>query len=331
MQANSTKQYNIGFLGASNIAKKFAQDAQKLEDVKLYAVASRSMEAAEAFKQQFNMVKSYDSYEKLADDEDIDIIYVSTPNALHKEHSLLCLSKRKAVICEKAFALSKEEAKEMVQMARKYQTFLMEAMWTRFLPSMQKAKEWVIENRIGHVKLLKGNFGVTSDNPNDIRFQRSLGGGALLDVGIYPISFASYIFGIQPERIDASALFTPEGVDESLCMQLVYDEGQMAQFSVSINTYSPRDAYIIGENGYIHLPHAWYGKLAYLYSREGVLIDHFIDKTKEFGYHFELQEAISCLKEGRLESSTMSLKESEAIMQTLDRIRNIIGLTFASE
>lgn len=328
MGHSSTKQYNIGFLGASNIARKFAQDAQKLENVKLYAVASRSLEAAEKLKSEFDMVKSYDSYEKLANDEDVDIIYVSTPNSLHKEHTLLCLSKRKAVICEKAFALSKAEAKEMVQMSRKYQVFLMEAMWTRFFPSMKKAKEWVLEDKIGKVKLLKGDFGITLDNPKDIRLQKSLGGGALLDVGIYPISFASYIMGMQPERIDASATFTEEGVDENLCMQFVYDGGQMAQLSASINAYSPRDAYIIGENGYIHMPHAWYGKIAYLYNKEGVLIDHFIDQRIEFGYNFELQEVMECLEEGKLESSTMPLKESIDIMQTLDRIRGIIGLNF---
>lgn len=328
MGQSNTKQYNIGFLGASNIARKFAQDAQNLENVKLYAVASRSMEAAEKLKSEFGMVKSYDSYEKLAEDEDVDIIYISTPNALHKEHTLLCLSKRKAVICEKAFALSKEDAKEMVEMSRKYQTFLMEAMWTRFFPNMHKVKEWVLEDKIGEVKLLKGDFGITLDNPKDIRLQKSLGGGALLDLAIYPISFASYIMGMQPERIDASATFTKQGVDENLCIQFVYDKGQMAQFSASINTYSPRDAYIIGENGYIHMPHAWYGKIAYLYNKEGVLIDHFIDKRKEVGYNFELKEVIECLSEGKIESSIMPLKESIDIMQTLDRIRGIIGLNF---
>ncbi|MDF2612280.1 MAG: dehydrogenase [Clostridia bacterium] len=326
-----TKQYNIGILGASRIARKFASDAKSVESAKLYAVAARNLESAQVFQNEFGMVCSYGSYEELVNDENVDIIYVSTPNSFHKEHVILCLNAGKAVICEKPFALNKEEVEEMIQIAREKNVFLMEAMWTRYLPSINKVKEWLTQNKIGAIKMFEGDFGFKSDTEEDIRFNRELGGGALLDVGIYPISLASMVFGMQPEDIYASAALTKQGVDESIWMQFKYPDGQIAQLSASINLCTPRNAYIIGEKGYIHMPHAWSGKLAYLYNSEGKLIEHFVDQTKELGYRFELQEVIKCLEEGKIESDRMTLQESLEITKTLDSIRKLVGVQYEAD
>ncbi len=323
-----TKKYNIGFLGASRIAKKFAADAKFVESAVLYAVAARSLESAKAFQDEFGVICSYGSYEELVQDENVDIIYISTPNSFHKEHTLLCLNAGKAVICEKPFALNTQEVEVMIETAKDKNVFLMEAMWTRYLPSVIKAQEWLSENKIGTVKMFQGDFGFKSDNEEDIRFNKELGGGALLDVGIYPLAFASMIFGMQPKEIEAFAKLTDGGVDETITMQFVYPEKKTAQLSASINLCTPRNAYIIGEKGYIHLPGAWYGKLAYLYNSDGKLIEHFVDHSKELGYRFELEETIKCLEDGKIESDRMTLQESLDIMKTLDKIRAMVGVEY---
>ncbi len=325
------KQFNIGILGASKVARKFASDAKIVPTAKLYAVAARSLESAKSFAKDFDMTCSYGSYEELAGDQNIDIIYISTPNLFHKEHAILCLNAGKAVICEKPFALNTQEVQEMIQIAKDKNVFLMEAMWTRYLPTINKAKAWIDEGKLGMIKMLQGDFGFKSEGQEDIRFQKELGGGALLDVGIYPISLASLVFGRQPEHIDAKAVLTGQGVDETVSMQLDYGNQQVAQLSASINLCTPKNAYIIGENGYIHLPAAWYGKLAYLYNSQGKLIEHFVDRTKDIGYHFELEEVIECLLAGKTESDRMTLQESLEITQTLDAVRNRIGVKYSIE
>lgn len=322
------KQFRIGILGASRIARKFASDAKAVRVTSLYAVAARNIESAKKFQEAFHMEQSYGSYEELINDDKVDIIYISTPNSFHKEHVLMCLNAGKAVICEKPFALNTKEVREMLEAAADKKVFLMEAMWTRYFPSVSKVQEWLGESKIGAIKMFQGDFGFKRESREDIRFERHLGGGALLDVGIYPISFASMIFGRQPEQIDAKAVLTEEGVDERICMQFVYGEGQMAQLSASIDLGTPRNAYIIGEKGYIHLPHAWYGKKAYLYDHEGQLVEEFIDTTKELGYRYELEEVAKCLEAGKMESDQMTLKESLEIMETLDRIRKLIGVQY---
>jgi len=326
-----TKQFNIGILGASRIARKFASDARSVGTTKLYAVAARNLESAKAFQNEFDMVNSYGSYEELVKDENIDLIYVSTPNSFHKEHVLLCLNAGKAVICEKPFALNTKEVEEMIQVATEKNVFLMEAMWTRYLPSINKANEWLTENKIGKTRMFQGDFGFKSETEEDIRFNRTLGGGALLDVGIYPISIVSMFFGMQPEHIEARAALTKEGVDESIWMQLEYPNGKMAHLSASINLCTPKNAYIIGEKGYIHMPQAWSGKLAYLYNNEGKLVEHFVDQSKELGYHFELEEVVKCLQEGKIESARMTLQESVEITKTLERIRKLVGVEYPTD
>ena len=323
-----TKQFNIGFLGASRIARKFASDAKNIEDAKLYAVGARNLQSARAFQKEFEMPCSYGSYEELVNDEKVDIIYISTPNSFHKEHVLMCLKAGKAIICEKPFALNQKEVEEMIKAAREHQVFLLVAMWTRDLPSVNKAKEWSDTDKIGKVKFFQGDFGFKGKDEGDIRYNKELGGGALLDVGIYPVSFASMLFGKQPAKIEAHAVLTEGGVDEQIYMQFNYDGGEIAQLSASINLETPRNAYIVGENGYIHLPSAWNGKNAYLYDGDRKLVEHFNDQTKGMGYGFELKEVMNCLENGQKETSRMMLDESLEIIKTLDRIREMVGVIY---
>ena len=315
------RKIRFGIIGAGRIAQKFATGISFVEDAQLTAVASRSLESADVFGDQFNIEKRYDSYEDLAKDPDIDVVYICTPNGLHKEHTILCLENKKAVICEKPFGTSKAEVEEMIQLAKDKGVFLMEAMWTRFFPLVRAVKDLVAEGAIGNVKMLKGDFGFKcTSGYDDIRFNKALSGGALMDVGIYPVSFASMIYNAQPTSVKAIANIGQTGVDEETAMVLGYDNGQTALLSCAITLETPRNMHIIGDKGHIHIPNVWYGQKAIL--KLNGSDDQVIDLPIEGnGYNYEIQEVVTCLQNGQLEIKIMPLWETLEIIDTLDKIK----------
>lgn len=209
------KEIRWGILAPGSIAHKFVRGLELLEDAKVVAVGSRSIGRAETFAQQYGIAKAYGSYEELASDPDIDIVYVATPHSAHKECALLCLKAGKAVLCEKPFTVNTKEAEEVIQYARESKLFLMEAMWIRYLPVIIKVREWLYKGVIGEVKMLKADFGFRIEwNPEGRLLNPALAGGALLDAGIYPVSFASMVFGKQPVEIKSMSYIGTTGVDE---------------------------------------------------------------------------------------------------------------------
>ncbi|MFT7692526.1 MAG: dihydrodiol dehydrogenase / D-xylose 1-dehydrogenase (NADP), partial [Candidatus Latescibacterota bacterium] len=204
-----------GILGSGSIAKQFARGLADTPNAVLQSVGSRAQKSADAFADQFDIPTRHASYEALANDPEIDAIYVSTPHPFHKDNSILCLEAGKAVICEKPFAINAAEAEAVVQVARDQGVFLMEAMWSRYFPAMVKVKEWLDEGAIGDVRIVSADFGFrTGINPEGRLFNPALGGGALLDVGIYVTSFASFVLGPNPTRIQSLANIGETGVDE---------------------------------------------------------------------------------------------------------------------
>ena len=217
-----TNKFRWGILGAGNIAKKFCAGVQALADHELVAVGSRSQEKADQFGAQFNIPHRHNSYEALAADPAVDAIYVATPHPMHKDHSLLCLRHGKAVLCEKPFTINAAEAKVVIDEARRLQIFLMEAMWTRFVPAVVEAKRLIDEGAIGEVRMINADFGFRAGfNPASRAFDPALGGGGLLDVGVYPISLASMLLG-RPNRIATLAELGQTGVDEQSAFILGY-------------------------------------------------------------------------------------------------------------
>ena len=320
------KKIRFGIIGAGRIAQKFATGLSFVEDAQLVAIASRSLENADLFADKFNIEKRYGSYEELVKDGEIDVVYISTPNALHKEHTILCLENKKAVICEKPFGASKAEVEEMIQVAKDNGVFLMEAMWTRFFPVVKAVKEWVEQGLIGNVKMIKGDFGFKSTSGyGDIRFNKDLAGGSLMDVGIYPVSFASLIYNAQPTDIKVIAHIGQTGVDEQTAMVLGYEKGQMALLSCAITTETPRNMYIIGEKGNIHIPDVWYAEKAVL-KRDGHEDQEISLPIEGNGYNYEVQEVVTCMQNGQLESETMPLWETLEIIDTLDKIKEQIAI-----
>lgn len=320
-----------GILGAGSIAHKFATGFGGVEDGELYAVGSRSLEKANEFADKFNIPKRYGSYEELVSDPDVDAIYVATPHSFHKEHTILCLNAGKGVLCEKPIAVNAREVEEMVECARKNNAFLMEAMWTRFLPIYYKVEEWIEQGLIGDVHMVVADFGFRAGiNPEGRLFNPSLAGGALLDVGIYVVSLASLIMKKPPAKIVSMANLGETGVDEQSSVILGYDEGQMAILYTAIRTNTKQEARIIGSKGSIYIPSFWNATTAILeipgQEDQVVEIPHLVN-----GYCYEAQEVNRCIKEGKIESDRMTWEESISIMKTLDELRAQWGLKYPME
>lgn len=327
-----TNRIRWGILGTGSIANKFATGLAILPDAELVAVGSRAQASADAFAATFKVPHRHASYEALAADPDVDVVYVATPHPLHHPNTLMCLEAGKAVLCEKPFAINAREADDMVSVARERRLFLMEAMWTRYLPVVVRVREWLAEGRIGKPRMVTADFGFRAGFNEESRlFDRAMGGGALLDVGIYPISLASMVFGRQPSRIAGFADLGKTGVDEQAAIVFAYDQGELANLYTAIRTTTPQEAVIMGEEGSIriHSPF-WYGTTATL------TVNGKDPETVELpylgnGYTHEAMEVMRCLRAGALESPVMPLDETIALMKTLDAIRAQWGLTYPTD
>ena len=326
------KEIRWGILGTGNIAKQFARGLQAVPDATLAAVGSRSAATAEAFGNEFGAAKRHATYEALAADPDVDAVYVSTPHPMHKANTILCLNAGKAVLCEKPFAINARDTEEMIQVARTRKVFLMEAMWTRYIPIVCKVREWLAKKAIGEVRMLTADFGFRAGfDPKSRLFDPQLGGGALLDVGIYAVSFASMVFGEQPTRVASLAQMGETGVDEQAALVFGYSKGQLANLYTSVRATTPQEVWILGSEGKIkiHSPF-WKGTTATLY------LDGKGSETLEVtyngnGYNFEAVEVGECLRAGKLESAILPLEETLAIMKTMDSVRAQWGLKYPME
>ncbi|HUK50891.1 MAG TPA: Gfo/Idh/MocA family oxidoreductase [Terriglobales bacterium] len=308
-----------GIIGTGDIAKKFAAGLSVLSDAELVAVGSRAQRTADAFADSFRVAKRHNSYEGLAQDPDVDVVYVSTPHSLHKDNTMMCLRAGKAVLCEKPFAINAEEASEMIQLARDRRLFLMEAMWTRFFPLMVKLREMIASNAIGEVRMLMADFGYRSEDQNFWVFNPTYGGGGLLDVGIYPLSFAHQIFGTPNQITSVSHL--QSGVDEQSAAILGYEGGRIAMICSAIRTETPQVAYLLGTKGRIHIHPPWWKPQTLTISVNGKADEVMQIPFQGNGYNYEAAEVARCLLQGKTESDIMPLDETLSIMRTMDKIR----------
>ena len=320
-----------GILGTGWIANQFAQGLAQLSDAELVAVGSRAPESARRFAEQHNVPRQHGSYRTLAEDAGVDVIYVATPNPWHREHTLLCLDSGKPVLCEKPFALNAGEAEEMIQTARERKLFLMEAMWTRFFPLMAKVRALLNEGAIGEVLMLVADLCIHFDfDPSDRRYAPELGGGALLDLGVYPLSFASMIMG-SPSKISGMAHLGETGVDEQAGIVLGYDRGRVSTLYTSIRVDSPVEAILLGTLGQIRIHDWWIHPQRLTLSVSGQETTAIEMPYVGNGYQFEAAEVMACLRAGKLESDLMPLDESLSIVETLDAVRAQWGLRYPRE
>ncbi|MBZ0290306.1 MAG: Gfo/Idh/MocA family oxidoreductase, partial [Anaerolineae bacterium] len=302
-----------GILGTGNIAHKFATGLQSASGAQLVAVGSRSPESADKFAREFNVPRCHASYEALAQDAEVDAIYISTPHPYHAPNSKLCLENGKAVLCEKPFAMNAHEADEMIALARQKRVFLMEAMWTRFLPTLIRTRDLIAEGAIGEVRMVTADFGFrTNFNPQGRLFAPELGGGALLDVGIYPISLAFMLFG-APSEVSSQASLGETGVDEQSAYLFGYDKGQIALLSSATRTPTPQEAFILGTEGSIKLHSPWWNATELSLIRGGKPTEVIEPPRLGNGYNYEAEEVGRCLRAGQLESDTIPLDETRTI------------------
>jgi dihydrodiol dehydrogenase / D-xylose 1-dehydrogenase (NADP) len=311
-----------GILGPGKIANDFAKALKALPEAEVFAVASRVKNRALMFGKQYgvNEDRCYGSYEELLKDNTIDAVYVAVPHVFHKELSLMSLKYGKAVLCEKPVTMDAKEIEEVVEMAGRKNLFFMEAMWTRFLPAVRKALQLANNGTIGKLQIVQADFGFKGHkNPEGRLFNKSLGGGAFLDVGIYTISLSTYFFGETPESITSTAFIGDTGIDEQAAISFNYKNGGIASLYCSINANTPQGAHIIGDKGRIYIPDFWRAERATLFAneQEEIINMPFIAN----GYEYEAQEVMNCLKEGKTQSNIMSWKESVEIMKIMDELQ----------
>ncbi len=326
-----TNTINWGILAPGRIAEKFAEGLRGTETGRLYAIGSRSQERAKQFADRFGASVSYGSYEELASDPDVDAIYVANPHNYHKEAALLCLEHGKPVLCEKPIAVNAREAKEMVDASVKNNVFLMEAMWTRFMPAMQQARAWIDAGRIGDVRRVDAHFGFRSGwNPEGRLLNPDLAGGALLDVGIYVISFAYWMTRLDPIAVVGQAHIGESGVDEQSAALLKFADGAIATLSCAVRTATSNRAAVFGTEGWIEFDAPFFNstKATLHVGDEEIVFDQ---PFEENGYEYEAIEVARCLAEKKQESSILPRDESVRIMSTLDELRRQWKLVYPFE
>ena len=314
-----------GILGCGRIARKFASDLRLVADAELTAIASRNKDTLELFAKDFPCKHLHNGYEALAANNEVDVIYVATPHSHHYEHTILCLNHNKAVLCEKAFAINSKQAIEMVKTAKERKVFLMEALWTKFLPHYKKLQELLQQKALGEIKSVLVNFGFkTSDKSPQRLFDPLLGGGTLLDIGIYNVFITMSVLG-KPDAIEATMTPSPTGVDEQIAVLFKYNNGAMAQLFSSFVTNLPIQAEINGTEGNITLTTRFYEPSAtiqlYRQLPGGKEIIP-VEKEPGFGYQYEARHVNECLKTGLIESPVLTHADTLLLMEILDRIRN---------
>jgi predicted dehydrogenase len=324
----NSKIINWGIIGAGKIAIKFATDLNTLNHTNFYGIASRNLEKAKHFASQYSAEKAYGSYEDLVLDPNIDAVYIATPHSFHKTHTLLCLEHKKPVLCEKPFAMNLEEVNVMINASKKNDTLLMEALWTAFLPHFQYVQDLLKTNYFGKLMKLEADFGFLPQYDENSRlFDKSIGGGSLLDIGIYPVFAALSTLG-QPNSIEATANYFPTGADSECEICFHYDTANAFLKSTLLKETKTEAIFhcelvTIKIIGRFHEPSSV------------ILTDkHGNSEFKTFdyntiGYTYEIEHFNQLIRDGKKESDVMTFERSQQLTATLDQIRKLIGLKYS--
>jgi len=320
-----------GVLGCGNIAHKFVSDLQYVDNSTLYAVASNNKERGKSFANKHNAKKVYNNYNNLVKDENVDIVYVATTHNFHYKNTLLCLDANKPVLCEKPLCVNAKEAQLLIDIAKQKKTFLMEAMWTRFLPATKHLIKEISDGVIGKPKLIQADFGIKKPPIKGTRFyEKKLGAGSLLDLGIYTINFSNFIFDLQPKKVSGFAKLTNQGTDEYATYNLEYQNGHLAQLSSSVSFVTPHEARIYGEKGKIVVYDFYHPQKYTVYLSTGE--ETTINKPFQgFGYQFEAIEAQRCLLNNKTESIVFPLEKTLKVLKTMDSLRKEWGVKYPND
>lgn len=315
-----------GIIGLGNIAHKFAKDLQLVNNTELVAVASRNKENAETFAKMYHCPKAYDSYEAILNDDTIDILYIATPHNSHAELSIKALEKNKHVLCEKPIALNYADAEKMIAASKKHNKFFMEAFWTRFNPSYRAAFEKIKQGELGKIRYINSDFAFSAYGKNRSRlFDLKLGGGSLMDIGVYPLFLAYTILGV-PESIYAKSIFDTSGVDAQTSMILQYPEAQAVLYSGICHTSNMKST-ISGTEGRINLNTIWHMAESFTLIKNDNETKYSLP-TNGMGYTYEIKECHKCIQNNVIESQLWSHKNSLELIQIVEEVKKQIGLEF---
>ncbi|OOM81383.1 Gfo/Idh/MocA family oxidoreductase [Clostridium sp. BL-8] len=320
----------MGILGAGSIARLMAETITKMENVDAYAVAARDLERAEKFANEYGFEKAYGSYEEMLKDESLDLVYIATPHSHHYEHAAMCLNHGKHVLCEKAFTADAKQAEKLIKLAESKGLLITEAIWTRYMPMAKTLNEVIESGVIGKVTSLNVNLGYAITHKARI-MDPELAGGALLDLGVYTINFASMVFGDKIKSISSTAIKTESGVDAQNSITICFEDGKMAILNSSIFAITDRQGVINGDNGYIVVENINnYEKIrAFSSDREEIAV---YDAPKQItGYEYEVEAAIQAIENKEIECPQMPHKETIRIMKIMDSLRHEWGVIYPFE
>lgn len=322
--------YKFGVIGLGWISNEFCEALSVVPQTELYAVASRSLKKAEQFKEKHHAVKAYGSYEELYNDPEVDIVYIGTPMSLHFQNMLDIIEAGKHIICEKSFTLNAHEAKIIKDKAHQKELFVMEALWTRFNPTIKTIQEFIRSGEIGEVERIDAEFSIYRDYDESSRiFSNELGGGALLDVGIYPVTFTDLFIGLNPIEIDATAELAPTGVDVDAEVRLNYGN-KTAKLIFGVKRQGDNFATIYGTQGRVVVKDFWSTESAEIQLRNGKIRTINIDFIKN-GLEYEIMHFVGRLQAGKLDSDIMPIDKTIEVMEFMDKLRKEFGVIYKTE
>ena len=320
----------IGILGAGNISRKVAPALVALPEIECYAVASRELEKAEAFAREFGFEKTYGSYDALLSDPEVELVYVATPHSHHYNHMMLCLEHGKNVICEKAFTMNAEQAKQIFAAAKARSLYVAEAIWTRYMPSRKMIQDILDSGVIGKPNTLTANLSYVIANKPRI-YDPALAGGALLDIGVYGLNFALMHFGSDIVRVESSVAKMDTGVDGMEVIPLHYRDGRMAVLTHSVYCRSDRMGIIHGDKGYLVVENINNPQSVQVFDRNDGLVARYEVPEQVNGYEYEFREAVRCIGEGKTEPDSMPHADTLAVMEMMDSLRKEWGVVYPQE
>lgn len=315
------EHFKVGIIGAGRIARQMAHTLRDMDGVEPYAVASRNHENARKFASEWGFTRAYGSYEELADDPEVQLIYIATPHSLHFEQASMCLEKGKPVLCEKAFTANARQAETLIRLAKDKNVFLAEAMWIRYMPFCETIRNLVEDGVIGRAMMLTANIGYPIAEEERIA-KPELCGGALLDIGVYPINFARMIFGTEIADINSTCIKGNTGVDLQDSITFVYKNRRMAVLQMTVFCANDRQSVISGDKGYIVIDNINNPQQAIVYSVDHKEVVRYNCPPQITGFEYEVQAAIDAIRAGKIETSHMPHAETLHIMKMLDNFRS---------
>jgi len=328
---NADREIRWGIVGPGRIAAKVVQDFPYADQATAFAVASRSMDRARAFADQYGLERAYASYPELIADPDVDVLYIATPHPQHHAIALAAIEAGKAVLVEKTFTATVAGAEEVIAAARARRVFAMEAMWTRFQPAIVAARELIADGAIGEVRQVQADLGVDRPyDPTDRLFDPAQGGGAMLDLGVYVVSIVQHFLG-NPDRVSVSGSLAPTGVDAEAGLLLGYADGRAASLLISLRNPTPGMARIHGTKGWIEIPPRFHHPGRIVLQRTGRPPETIERPPQGTGYSHELVEVTQCLLAGRTESSVMPLADTLAVQRIVNEACEQLGVVHAED